>query len=1112
MNKENRLSYFIGKGEKSTTNLSFFLRLIVVLLVSAIPSLCFSAQAVPSPQQIDLTAEERAWLKAHPEITLGFTSEIEPTVIVGEDGALSGVLVDVYDELEKMTGLKVKIEIDTWPAVIEKAKDGELDGILVSSSVLAKSIGLLHSQRLIKGTHVIFARSDAPFEIHNEKDLIGKRVAVLKGIHVTTQALATYKNQIEVIEADSALEMLKLVLTGRADVAYGLSYHNYLIAKQMLVGIEPIYVSDLLSADGVASIRADWPQLISIINKGLKAMGEARLHAIANRWIQIDMKKPLKSDVFILSELKTIKRIDLTDQEQAWIEEHPVVRGVMDLNWAPVEFKDKEGKYQGINKEYLKRLEELLGIRFELAEISSWSEGVAAVRDKRLDMVSTMVRTAEREKFALFTETYKSMGVNIFARNDGISYIGTLDRLVNKRVGVVEGYAVTKWMSRDYPGMQLIPVKSVQDGLRKIDSGEVDAFVGNVVTGRYYITQLNLSNVHIAGETPYRIDENMAVRDDWPLFVGILQKGLDAIEQSERDAFNNKWMSVLREVETDYTIVWQILFVASLIFGGTFYWNRKLSKQLEVEKEFSTIQKQFTTLVDNIPGTTYRCLLDENWTMLFVSKEIEKITGYPASDFIGKNSIRTFAEFMHKDDIQPIWENTNKAVDEKHAYINEYRMIDKYGITHYVYAKGRAIYSEDGTPEYLDGVIIDISDKKEAEVATAAANFALIESEQLLRQRDIEFHKLVDNIPGLFWRVENAPEWPVVYFSKGATELTGYTAEEFMEEKVKWVDRTHPDDLVRLINVISDAVDKKDVFDITYRIIKSDGEIRWVREIGVYFDRGQGNVPYLDGYVLDVHKEILAEEELKQANNKLKELDKLKSMFIASMSHELRTPLNSIIGFSGMMLRGISGDLNEEQQDNIRRVSRAGHHLLELVTDVIDISKIEAGRIDMHTQHFSLKEVIDEAVETIRPQADNKQLALEVEATSWPQMYSDRKRLLQCLLNYLSNAVKFTEQGTVTMIVRELDGDVEIAVRDTGIGIPDEDIPKLFEAFERLESHLRIKAGGSGLGLYLTKKIAKDVLHGSVALESEAGRGSTFFLRIPKEVVIEDEQAEESAE
>lgn len=226
-------------------------------------------------------------------------------------------------------------------------------------------------------------------------------------------------------------------------------------------------------------------------------------------------------------------------------------------------------------------------------------------------------------------------------------------------------------------------------------------------------------------------------------------------------------------------------------------------------------------------------------------------------------------------------------------------------------------------------------------------------------------------------------------------------------------------------------------------------------------------------------------------------VDKLQSMFIASMSHELRTPLNSIIGFSGLLLQGVLGDLNEQQKDSLARIHRSGNHLLDLITDVIDISKIEAGRIEVFTELFSLEELVAEAIEDVRLQAGKKGLALEVQADDWPSMNTDRKRVLQCLLNYLSNAVKFTEEGKIILSVTVKGDKVDISVSDTGIGIAGDEMPRLFEAFEHLESHLRVKAGGSGLGLYLTKKVVEDLLEGTLSIESQLDKGSTFGFTIP---------------
>ena len=229
----------------------------------------------------------------------------------------------------------------------------------------------------------------------------------------------------------------------------------------------------------------------------------------------------------------------------------------------------------------------------------------------------------------------------------------------------------------------------------------------------------------------------------------------------------------------------------------------------------------------------------------------------------------------------------------------------------------------------------------------------------------------------------------------------------------------------------------------------------------------------------------MATDDLKSANERLEELDRLKSMFIASMSHELRTPLNSIIGFTGIILQGMTGEINPEQRDQIQRVYLSAKHLLALINDVIDISKIEAGMFDVHVEEFDLDEVVKEAVSSLKPEIDNKGLGLEISLPRDTQLVTDRKRILQCILNLLSNAVKFTIKGEIKVAAHEADGIMEIAVKDTGIGIKEEDMPRLFGSFVRLDTPLKVTTAGTGLGLYLTKKIATELLNGSVSVESK---------------------------
>jgi signal transduction histidine kinase len=236
-------------------------------------------------------------------------------------------------------------------------------------------------------------------------------------------------------------------------------------------------------------------------------------------------------------------------------------------------------------------------------------------------------------------------------------------------------------------------------------------------------------------------------------------------------------------------------------------------------------------------------------------------------------------------------------------------------------------------------------------------------------------------------------------------------------------------------------------------------------------------------------------KELECANLKLQEFDRLKSMFIASMSHELRTHLNSIIGFTGIILQGMSGEINSEQRKQLTLVKNSANHLLALINDVIDISKIEADKVEIVIEEFDLSVLAQEIKDSFAVAADTKRLKLSLETPPTLLIESDERRTKQILVNFISNAVKFTDRGEIEIKIVKKDEMVEMSVRDTGIGIRKEDMDKLFKTFSRITTKGRTEEG-TGLGLYLSKKIA-DLLGGDIKAESEFGKGSIFTLTLP---------------
>jgi PAS domain S-box-containing protein len=247
------------------------------------------------------------------------------------------------------------------------------------------------------------------------------------------------------------------------------------------------------------------------------------------------------------------------------------------------------------------------------------------------------------------------------------------------------------------------------------------------------------------------------------------------------------------------------------------------------------------------------------------------------------------------------------------------------------------------------------------------------------------------------------------------------------------------------------------------------------------------------------HKVADRTRELQAALVRAEAADQLKSSFLATMSHELRTPLNSIIGFSGIMLQGLAGPLNPEQTKQLGMVRTSSRHLLELINDVLDLSKIEAGQVEVRAEPVDLRELIDRVIALARPLADKKGLALSAKVSpEVGEIVSDRRRVEQILLNLVNNALKFTEQGGVTVTAAVSPPAVCLRVADTGIGIKPEDLEKLFQPFRQIDTRLAREHDGTGLGLVICRRLAT-LLGGEISVSSEWARGSEFTMSLPLE-------------
>ena len=248
---------------------------------------------------------------------------------------------------------------------------------------------------------------------------------------------------------------------------------------------------------------------------------------------------------------------------------------------------------------------------------------------------------------------------------------------------------------------------------------------------------------------------------------------------------------------------------------------------------------------------------------------------------------------------------------------------------------------------------------------------------------------------------------------------------------------------------------------------------------------------------LRTRESAAAKEEAERARDEAEKADQAKSVFLANMSHELRTPMNAIIGFNRLVMRRCEDILPKKQYENLGKIGISADHLLTLINNILDLSKIEAGRMEVNSSPFNLDPLVEMCLRTVEPLVTNKPITLEKEiAVESPTMETDQDMMKQILINLLSNAVKFTESGSVTVRTQHRDGQLCVAVQDTGSGIPPEQLESIFEEFTQLDDSSTRRHGGTGLGLSITRHLTR-LIGGHIAVQSEVGVGSTFTVTVP---------------
>jgi len=479
---------------------------------------------------VNLTAEEKTWIEVHPQVTFGGLSDWAPFDFVDEKGEYQGISNDYLKLIAKKTGVKFNLEIDEWSKQLQKIKDKKIDLLASAYHTKERSEYVNYSAAYSEIVEYFFIRDD--LNVKTLEDLNEKRVAVPKD-YAQIQTLKKYFPKIKIIQVGNLDEAIDAVIQNRADILYdGYTVLAYTLKKDAISSIIPFKSTRDIVRNSIHFIsQKDAPELASIIQKGLDAITEEEKQIIFTRWASIQPK--IQANKIVLS--KT---------EQQWLRDHPVIKLGAESNWPPFEFVDRSGKIQGFTSEVTQLIERKLGIKFEVISRFSWAETLEKMRNHEIDVIGGITNTKKRQQFLKFTNEYFSSPIAIYTRKNSI-ISPHLDDLINKTVAIENQFALHERLATKYPEIKLLPVTTTLDALATVSYGNADAYIGNQASANWILSENSLTNLKISRVKLSEMNNKghcFAVRKDWAVFQGILDKALDSISELEMSSIRHKWL------------------------------------------------------------------------------------------------------------------------------------------------------------------------------------------------------------------------------------------------------------------------------------------------------------------------------------------------------------------------------------------------------------------------------------------------------------------------------------------------------------------------------------------------------------------------------------------
>jgi len=490
------------------------------------------------------------------------------------------------------------------------------------------------------------------------------------------------------------------------------------------------------------------------------------------------------------------------------------------------------------------------------------------------------------------------------------------------------------------------------------------------------------------------------------------------------------------------------------------------------EMELRENEQRFRRIFESFQDTYYEA--DMNGMLTLLSPSVELQYGFKPEELIGKPAASVYADPSQRDVLV-------KKLGEQ-GFVNDYEisLVNKAGEILPTSCSTRLVTDENNNPIYVQGVLRNITQRKKSEAA--------------LKNSEARFRSIFNSIPDAFLEINSfetivnaSPS--IIQFHYSPEKIIGQNISSLFENKEEWRD------------IKNWLTTHNDIQDQESTLIKNNGVSVPISVTAYKIASNNQSAGSSICIIRDISDNKHYEHELELARDQALEASRAKSSFLANMSHELRTPLNAIIGYSELLAEDALDEGREEASNDLKKIQSSGTHLLSIISDILDLSKIEAGKLELNIDDYDIKELVKDIILTITPMAQKNNNELSCQCTLTKDIIqTDVMRLKQMLFNLLSNACKFTSDGKINLHIEEQNDEdgswIYFKINDTGIGIKDTQMEKLFNEFTQADSTTTKKYGGTGLGLVISRRFCQ-LMGGNIEAKSTYGKGSLFVIKLP---------------